>query len=206
MAQDLIRYDVLAQEAFRGLVRKVLAEVAHAGLPGDHHFYIAFDTRAPGVRISSRLRERYPEEMTIVLQHQYRDLVVTDHAFEVGLSFTGIPERLLVPFTALKGFFDPSVEFAVTFPLVDENGRPADAPEGGPVAAIGAAPEAKPVAVPAPAPARAPAAVKPAESKPAAVKPADAKPADETADGEKGDKGDGKSAAVVSLDAFRKKP
>lgn len=206
MAQDLIRYDVLAQEAFRGLVRKVLTEVAHAGLPGDHHFYIAFDTRAPGVRISSRLRERYPEEMTIVLQHQYWDLIVNDHAFEVGLSFNGIPERLLIPFTAIKGFFDPSVEFAVTFPLMGEDGLPADAPENGPVTAIARAPEAKPAVVPAPAAVK-PAEAKPAPSKPTPVKPAAAKAeekADEKPEGDKG--GDGKSAAVVSLDSFRKKP
>ncbi|WP_165644329.1 SspB family protein, partial [Oharaeibacter diazotrophicus] len=142
MAQDLIRYDVLAQEAFRGLVRKVLTEVAHAGLPGDHHFFISFDTRAPGVRISSRLRERYPEEMTIVLQHQYWDLSANDHAFEVSLSFSGIAEKLVVPYTALKGFFDPSVEFAVTFNVVGEDGQPVDA------AREGAAPT--PAATPAP--------------------------------------------------------
>lgn len=115
MSDDLIRYDVLVQEALRGVVRKVLREVAETNLPGDHHFYIAFDTTAAGVRMSSRLRQQHPEEMTIVLQHQFWDLAVTDHGFEVGLSFGGVPERLLVPFAAVKGFFDPSVQFGLQF-------------------------------------------------------------------------------------------
>jgi hypothetical protein len=115
MAEDLIRYDILAQDALRGVVRKVLSEVSRTGLPGEHHFFISFMTRAPGVRISSRLLQQYPEEMTIVLQHQFWDLTVTEHAFEVGLSFNGVPERLLVPFTALKGFLDPSVQFGLQF-------------------------------------------------------------------------------------------
>ncbi len=115
MAEDLIRYDILAQDALRGVVRKVLSEVSRTGLPGEHHFFVSFMTRAPGVRISSRVLQQYPEEMTIVLQHQFWDLTVTEHAFEVGLSFNGVPERLLVPFTALKGFLDPSVQFGLQF-------------------------------------------------------------------------------------------
>ncbi|MBA5777778.1 hypothetical protein H2509_11650 [Stappia sp. F7233] len=115
MAEDLIRYDIVIQDALRGAVRKILAEAVRAGLPGEHHFYIAFDTTAPGVRISPRLRERYPKEMTIVLQHQFWDLTVTEHLFEVGLSFGGIPEKLSIPFSAIKGFFDPSVQFALEF-------------------------------------------------------------------------------------------
>ncbi|MFG1461419.1 ClpXP protease specificity-enhancing factor SspB [Xanthobacter sp. DSM 24535] len=114
---DHIRYDLLAQEALRGVVRRVLSDVARDGLPGDHHFYVSFDPRAPGVRLSQRMREKYPEEMTIVLQHQFWDLNVGEHAFEVGLSFGGISERLLVPFSALKGFFDPSVSFGLQFEL-----------------------------------------------------------------------------------------
>src|SRR5881628_2288291 len=90
MAVDHIRYDILAQEALRGMVRRILADVAKKGLPGEHHFYIDFDTRAPGVKISSRLREQHPETMRIVLQHQFWDLIVTDHVFEVGLSFHGV--------------------------------------------------------------------------------------------------------------------
>jgi hypothetical protein len=115
MAEDLIRYDIVIQDALRGAVRKILTEVARIGLPGEHHFYIAFDTNAPGVRISPRLHERYPKEMTVVLQHQFWDLTVTDHAFEVGLSFGGVPEKLFVPFSSIKGFFDPSVQFALEF-------------------------------------------------------------------------------------------
>lgn len=117
---DHIRYDLLAQDALRGVVRRVLQDVAREGLPGDHHFFIAFDTRAPGVRLSQRMREKYPEEMTVVLQHQFWDLIVSDIAFEVGLSFGGIPERLTVPFSALKGFFDPSVKFGLQFELAEE--------------------------------------------------------------------------------------
>lgn len=127
---DQIRYDLLAQDALRGVVRRVLTDVARDGLPGDHHFFISFDTRAPGVRLSTRMREKYPEDMTIVLQHQFWDLVVTENGFEVGLSFGGVPERLLVPFAALKGFFDPSVKFGLQFELADEVpsaiGDPAD--------------------------------------------------------------------------------
>lgn len=121
MAEDLIRYDVLAQDALRGMLRKVLTEASRAGLPGEHHFYIAFDTRAPGVRISPRLKERYPDEITIVLQHQFWDLMVAENYFEVGLAFGGVPEKLVVPFTAIKGFFDPSVEFGLQFDVVRED-------------------------------------------------------------------------------------
>jgi hypothetical protein len=129
MAEDLIRYDILAQDALRGVVRKVLSEVSRTGLPGEHHFYINFLTRAPGVRVSSRLLSQYPDEMTIVLQHQFWDLQVTEHAFEVGLSFNGVPERLLVPFSALKGFLDPSVRFALQFePIARPEGETAETP------------------------------------------------------------------------------
>ncbi len=111
-----INYEVLAQDAFRGIVRTVLGRVAKTGaLPGEHHFYIAFDTRAHGVVLSKRLKEKYPEEMTIVLQHRFRDLIVTDSQFEVKLTFDGIPERLVVPFTAVKVFFDPSVPYGLQF-------------------------------------------------------------------------------------------
>lgn len=198
MPKDMIRYDVLAQEAFRGLVKKVLAEVAHAGLPGEHHFYIIFDTRAPGVRISARLKERYPDEMTIVIQHQYWELVVNETSFEIGLSFSGVPEKLVVPFASVRGFFDPSVEFAVQFPLVDESGNAADMPEEGPLRAIGPA-SGEPKVAPRPA-AKAPAA-KPA--KPAAEP---AKATEEPKVDGKSDDDQPKGPTVVSLDAFRKKP
>jgi hypothetical protein len=115
MAVDHIRYDILAQEALRGVVHRVLVDAAKNGLPGEHHFYISFDTRADGVRLSPRMLAQYPAEMTVVLQHQFWDLVVTDEGFEVGVSFGGIPERLNVPFAAVKGFFDPSVQFGLQF-------------------------------------------------------------------------------------------
>lgn len=114
-AEDLFRYDVMVQEALLGVVRRVLQEAARTGLPGEHHFYITFRSQAPGVRLSTRLREKYPEEMTIVLQHQFWDLVVGEQNFEVGLSFGGVPERLLVPYEALTGFYDPSVQFGLKF-------------------------------------------------------------------------------------------
>ena len=114
-----IDYETLAQDALRGIVRTVLLQVAKSGLPGQHHFYIAFNTNAPGVTLSPRLKERYPEEMTIVLQHRFRDLLVNDKRFEVGLSFDGIPERLVVPFGAIKVFFDPSVPYGLQFEGTD---------------------------------------------------------------------------------------
>ncbi|MGB8616312.1 MAG: ClpXP protease specificity-enhancing factor SspB, partial [Pseudolabrys sp.] len=108
---DQIRYDLLTQQALRGVVRNVLSDTAKKGLPGDHHFYISFDTRAEGVVVSPRLKAQYPKDMTIVLQHQFWDLTVTGDRLEVGLSFSGIPERLIVPFRAITGFADPSVQF-----------------------------------------------------------------------------------------------
>lgn len=113
--EDLIRYDVLTQEALRGVIRKVLQEVASSGLPGEHHFFITFRTDHPSVRLSTRMRERYPEEMTIVIQHSFWDLKITDTYFEIDLSFDDILERLRIPFSSLKGFFDPHVKFGVQF-------------------------------------------------------------------------------------------
>ena len=115
MNEDLIRYDILTQEALRGVIRKVLDEVIAAGLPGEHHFFITFDTTFPGVRLSKRMRERYPESMTIVIQHSYWDLKTSDTEFEVDLSFNDIRERLKIPFAAIQAFFDPSVKFGLQF-------------------------------------------------------------------------------------------
>jgi len=127
-AASSIDYDALTQEALRGMVRKLLVQVvAHGGLPGDHHFYIAFGTQAPGVVLSRRLKEKYPDEMMIVLQHRFWDLAVTDDGFEVKLTFDGIPERLYVPFEALRVFFDPSVRFTLQF----NDGTAEETPEGG---------------------------------------------------------------------------
>jgi hypothetical protein len=132
---DQIRYDLLTQKALRGVVRSVLADAVKKGLPGEHHFYISFDTQADDVKLSQRLRAQYPQEMTIILQHQFWDLSVDDDGFEVGLSFGGVPERLAVPFDAIKSFFDPSVQFGLQFEEVvegQENMPPAPAAEAGP--------------------------------------------------------------------------
>jgi hypothetical protein len=110
-----INYEALAQDAMRGLVRTVLKNIESDGLPGEHHFYIAFDTQADGVDLSKRINEQYPQEMTIVLQHRFWDLAVRDEDFEVKLTFNGIPERLCVPFSAIKVFFDPSVPYGLQF-------------------------------------------------------------------------------------------
>jgi hypothetical protein len=176
MADDHIRYDILAQEALRGVMRKVLAEVARTGLPGNHHFFITFLTGAPGVRISSRLRERYPEQMTIVIQFQYWDLKVTDTGFEVGLSFSDVPEKLEIPFSAVRGFYDPSVNFELEFDVKAEQPEEVEAAPDTP-APVALAPEKKPAA-----------ARKQAEAEKQDAGEAPAKGAD-----------------VVSLDAFRKK-
>ena len=101
MPEDLMRYDQLAQEALRGVVRNSLRRVAKSGLPGEHHFYIAFNTKHPGVNIGARMAERYPREMTVVIQHQFWNLIVTEDHFEVELSFDNIPEKLIIPFSAI---------------------------------------------------------------------------------------------------------
>jgi len=125
--EQQIDYDAIAQDAMRGIVRSALRRVAELGyLPGQHHFYIAFDTRAPGVVVSKRLKQRYPEEMTIVLQHQFRDLAVSDEQFEVTLSFDNLPERLVVPLRAVRVFFDPSVRYGIQFDSSDLVKEPAE--------------------------------------------------------------------------------
>ncbi|RFC62617.1 hypothetical protein DYI37_15375 [Fulvimarina endophytica] len=187
MSQDLIRYDVLAQDALRGVIRKVLGEVAKTGLPGEHHFFITFLTSASGVRISSRLREKYPDLMTIVVQHQYWDLSVTENAFEIGLSFSDIPEKLLVPFSAVRGFYDPSVNFELEFDVRGAEAANSDASEED-LASEGEAPAPVGALSPTPLPAREKVAVS------------------EAAGSDEGAKEERADAQVVSLDAFRKKP
>jgi hypothetical protein len=181
MATDHIRYDVLARDALRGVLRKVLSDAAAHGLPGEHHFFITFLSQAEGVKISPRLLAQYPEEMTIILQHQFWDLVVSEDRFEVGLSFGGIPERLVVPFSAIKSFFDPSVQFGLQF-------EPAEG------TATSEAPAPNLPASPAPAALAVPAAA------PAQTAPENAAPeqAEEPAK-------PGEGAEVVRLDRFRKK-
>jgi uncharacterized protein len=112
---SLIPYDDVVQEALRAVVGRVLGDVHKNGLPGDHHFYITFKTRAPGVNIPLHLMERFPDEMTIVLQHKYWDLKVGAEHFEVGLSFSQVPAHLFIPFSAITAFVDPSVDFALQF-------------------------------------------------------------------------------------------
>jgi uncharacterized protein len=124
MPTDHIRYDILAQEALRGVVRTVLEDVAKKGLPGEHHFKITFATTAPGVRLSERMRGQYPDVMTIVLQHQFWDLAVSDDSFGVGLSFGGVPERLEVPFASITAFYDPAVQFGFQFETMDAEAAP----------------------------------------------------------------------------------
>jgi hypothetical protein len=175
MATDHIRYDVLTRDALRGVLRRVLTDAAEHGLPGEHHFFIIFLSNADGVKLSPRLLAQYPEEMTIILQHQFWDLVVTEDRFEVGLSFGGIPERLVVPFAAIKSFLDPSVQFGLQF-------EPSDAAAETPTANLPAVPAASALPVPAPAAAD--------ESKTEAK--------DEGAN-------PGEGAEVVRLDRFRKK-
>ena len=130
-AEPTIDYESLAQDALRGLVRTVLIQTAKTGLPGEHHFYISFDTTATGVVLSKRLKGKYPQEMTVVLQHRFWDLIVQDDRFEVKLTFDGIPERLVVPFAAIRVFFDPSVRYGLQFEDADldpETGEPIEQP------------------------------------------------------------------------------
>jgi uncharacterized protein len=208
MPKDLIRYDLLVQDALKGVVRKVLADAAKEGLGGDHHFYISFRTDFPGVRLSNRLREKYPQDMTIVLQHQFWDLILTEHSFEVGLSFSGVPERLLVPFDALTGFFDPSVQFGLKFELKEDEAKG----EGEPSAPPAETARPKPVELASKKP------VLPVAAKSAAPKiPAKPPAAGEKGKAEKAGKpekppgkaeppgGPAPGGEVVSLDAFRKK-
>jgi hypothetical protein len=194
MSVDHIRYDLLTQDALRSVIRTVLADAAVKGLPGEHHFFITFDTRADGVRMSARLRASYPDEMTIVLQHQFWDLAVGDDDFDVGLAFNGIPERLHVPLKAVRAFLDPSVQFGLQF-AVETDAAEGEAGVQGPVQPVA---EAKPTAKPAPA-------AKPLkqsqkkEPKPRPV-PEPAKAEDAPASGKTAATGE-----VVRLDRFRKK-
>jgi uncharacterized protein len=192
MPVDHIRYDLLAQNALRGVVRTVLTDAAKKGLPGDHHLYVTFRTDAPGVRISPRLREKYPEEMTIVFQHQFWDLVVTEVAFEVGMAFGGVAEKLVVPFDAIKSFLDPSVQFGLQFELAGE--------QTGEAAAEAPTPDAEPASK-----AKSPRRGRSTPGVPAL--PASTEVATPAATGEPASEPERPStgAEVVRLDRFRKK-
>ncbi len=189
MSDDQIRYDILTQDALRRVIRKVLEEVQRTGLPGQHHFFITFQTAYPGVRLTTRMMERYPDEMTIVIQHSYWNLEVTETAFEIDLSFDDIRERLRIPFDAVRGFYDPSVKFGLQFDVAPMAALPKpDMPEPetatkGPTAISTAAPRVPSVKPKIAVDAK---AVKPADN-PGAEKPAEA------------------GGEVVSLDSFRKK-
>ncbi|HJQ60437.1 MAG TPA: ClpXP protease specificity-enhancing factor SspB [Vineibacter sp.] len=180
---DKFQYEGLVDEALRGVVRHVLTHTAKHGLAGAHHFYISFRTSEPGVEMPDYLRAKYPDDMTIVLQHQYWGLEVTDETFEVTVSFNKRNERLKVPFAALSAFVDPSVRFGLQF-------------------------EKRGAATPSlPAPEKRPALTGPAQagadSKPRPEPAAPPTPSEDTA--APADAKDG-GAKVVTLDAFRKKP
>ena len=206
-AEREIDYEALAQGAMRGIVRTVLTRVAKSGLPGEHHFYIAFKTDAPGVSLSKRLKEKYPEEMTVVLQHRFWDLLVSDDQFEVKLTFDNIPERLVVPFSAIKVFFDPSVPYGLQF---DEGAAESESEAPHAVVAPPTEEAARPPAV---------AASPRTDKKPRAPRRAASEKAlpDKSAERSSGDKTPAKMPAgksepapsatpkVVSIDAFRKK-
>ena len=136
---SLIPYDLIVQDCLRGVVRRVLSDVeAAGGLPGAHHFFIAFRTNYPGVDMPRHLLDRYPEEMTVVLQHRFWDLRVSEDAFEVGLTFNQVPARLRIPFAAVTGFVDPAVNFALQFVTQDPASAP-DEEEGPPAPPEGTA-------------------------------------------------------------------
>ena len=116
-----IDYGNLMHRAMRGLIQSVLTEVAEEGLPGAHHFFITFDTTHPDVQIADWLKERYPTEMTVVIQHWYENLVVTDEGFSITLNFGNNPEPMVIPFDALRTFVDPSVEFGLRFETQEQD-------------------------------------------------------------------------------------
>ncbi len=188
MPEDLIRYEALVLDALRGVVRSVLQRVLKRGIPGDHHFFITFDTRAPGVGLSKRLKDQYPHEMTIVLQHQFWDLAVTEDRFEVRLSFNNIPERLVIPFGAVRIFQDPSVHFALAL-------RP-------PEAEAGEKTGSEPPLLPAPRNEPGAASALPNQDQAQLDRELAASPLAENEDEPREER---RTAEVVSLDKFRKK-
>jgi hypothetical protein len=173
---DRFHYDALVDDALRSVVRRVLVQVAEKGLPGSHHFYISFRSTDPGVEIPDYLLAKYPEEMTIVLQHQYWDLILYDDAFEVTVSFNKQQERIKVPFMALSAFVDPSVRFGLQFDRKDKAGNLIEKSDALPAA---------PTPLPAPEP-------KAKSDGAPEVSDAEAKPEDA-------------ASKIVKLDSFRKK-
>jgi hypothetical protein len=184
MPQDLYHYETMIDRALRGVVREALERASREGLRGAHHFYIGFATDMPGVSIPESLRARYPQEMTIVLQHQFWDLDIGKDSFSVSLSFQKQIERMTVPFAAVRSFADPSVNFALEFASPE---RPEAAPASAPPTSVS-------TIVPAPTSASTSTVV------PAPIAPS-AKPA-ATGSGKAGEK---TGAEVVTLDSFRKR-
>ena len=177
--KDLLRYDKMVEAALRGVVREALARTAANGLPGAHHFYITFKTGCDGVEMPASLRAQHPDDMTIVLEHQFWDLDVEEERFGVTLSFAGKPERLVIPFEAILSFADPAVKFGLQFQQVTAANEAAD---GGP------AEVEMPTSL----------------EKPRAAK-ADKSDKRAKIDDKASDKAAGKGAEVVTLDQFRKK-
>ena len=194
MAQDLMNYEQMTQLALRGVVRDAIRRVIREdGLPGAHHFYITFLTRFPGAEVDEGLAKKYPEEITIVIEHQFWDLAANDEDFEVTLKFGGVPKYLKVPYTAVTRFHDPSVGFALQFEPPQEM-QPQ--PEPATLARIDPAPALAPVAETKPTP-------KPKPAKKSKIRKKKAETAtEETAEADTPKEDDTK---VVSLDAFRKK-
>ncbi len=192
MSEDLIRYDILAQDALRGVVKTVLTEVARTGLPGEHHFYITFNTQAQGVRISPRLLEKYPDDMTIVLQHQFWDLQANEQAIEIGLSFDGIPEKLYIPYTAIITFIDPSVHFSLQFEVTGEMEDEDEAYDGDLILPMDDADDSI-IAVMSP------------NEQNGDLEPSNGEDSDEDPSDDADKSANSEGAEVVSLDSFRKK-
>ena len=186
MAEDIIRYDILVQNALRGVIRKVLSEVEKTGLPGNHHFFVTFGTGLPGVKVSNRVREQYPDQLTIVLQHQFWDLEVGETGFGIGLSFSDVPEKLYVPYSAVRGFYDPSVNFELEF-------DPDESEEDGHLEAL-----------PAPAPVQAISSAANSQDNGLETETANNTVEEEVTEAAD-DEEKGETAEVVSLDAFRNK-
>ena len=182
---DRFHYDALVDDALRSVVRRVLRQVADKGLPGSHHFYISFRSTDPGVELPDYLRAKYPEEMTIVLQHQYWDLIINDEFFEVTVSFNKQQERIKVPFTALSAFVDPSVRFGLQFDRKDKAGAGEKVEAG--------ANQAPAASLPAP------------EKRPSLGAPAEGEATPEAAAANPAAKPEDAASKVVKLDSFRKK-
>jgi hypothetical protein len=191
MPTDLIRYDLLVQDALRFVVRRVLSDAARNGLPGEHHFNISFKTQAAGVVVPAAMRQKYPDEMTIILQHEFWDLAVDADGFEVSLSFSRKPERLKIPFDAIVGFSDPSVPFGFKLEPREQSIL------ANPASVIPNAAPTRERTEPA-SPSKAPPPPLPAPPKPAASRP-------KSVESPKPPETGGEAAKVVSIDAFRKK-